>query len=62
MIPLYADANQQARDGLEAQGMIITELNEDQHAEIRKIAEPVYNMVREKIGDAPVDALLNAIG
>lgn len=61
MISVYAEANQTAYDTLVDGGMEINEMSEDQHAEMLKIAEPVYNSVREKIGDEAVDALLNAI-
>ena len=61
MISVYAEANQTAYNTLVDGGMEINEMSEDQHAEMLKIAEPVYNSVREKIGDEAVDALLNAI-
>jgi len=61
MIPIYQEANDQAKKALQDAGMEITEFADDQYAEMVTKAQPVYDSVREKIGDEIVDALLNSI-
>lgn len=61
MISVYSEANDSARKTLEDAGMVINEFDDAQYAKMVEIAQPVYNSVRENVGDEMVDALLNAI-
>ena len=61
MIPLYAEADDTARAALEESGLEFTELTDEQFAQIREIAQPVYDDVSASIGSEVVDGLMNAL-
>lgn len=62
MIPLYAEADETARTALEEAGLEFTELTDEQFAQIREIAQPVYDDVSASIGAEVVDGLMDALG
>ena len=61
MIAVYQEADAAARKTLEEAGMTINELDESQYAKMVELAQPVYDAVRQNVGDEIVDALLNSI-
>ena len=61
MISIYSEANNEARKTLEESGMIINEFDDAQFAKMIELAQPVYDSVRENVGNEIVDSLLNAI-
>ena len=61
MTPLYTEADETARAELEASGLEFTELTDEQFAQIREIAQPVYDDVSEAIGSEVVDGLMAAL-
>ena len=61
MTPLYIEADEESRATLEEAGLEFTDLTDEQFAQIREIAQPVYDDVSEAIGSEVVDGLMAAL-
>ena len=46
---------------VEAEGVTVVELSEELHDQMRQAGEPVYQAIREQVGDELMDSYLNAI-
>jgi TRAP-type C4-dicarboxylate transport system substrate-binding protein len=53
--------NREARDALIQRGMIYDEIPREELARFREATRPVYDLVRQKVGDEAVDEGLGAI-